>query len=72
MLDRDCLRLARLRLRLTQHQLGHVVGQDQSYISKLERGTITEITVSTLEHLADALGVSTDVLLGRAHHDSPL
>jgi transcriptional regulator with XRE-family HTH domain len=65
MLDKDRLRLSRLKLRLTQEKLGGTIGQDQSYISRLERGDFTEITVTTLERLADALHVSTDYLLGR-------
>ena len=68
MLDRDRLRMARLELRLTQDSLGKAIGQDQSYVSRLERGDFTEITVTTLERLADALEVSTDYLLKR---DSP-
>ena len=65
MLDRDRLRMSRLQLRLTQERLGKEIGQDQSYVSRLERGDFTEITVTTLERLADALQVSTDYLLGR-------
>jgi transcriptional regulator with XRE-family HTH domain len=72
MLDRDRLRMARLRLRLTQERLGKEIGQDQSYVSRLERGDFTEITVTTLERLADALQVSTDYLLGREDQDSEL
>ena len=45
--------------------LGDEIGQDQSYVSRLERGELTEITVTTLERLADVLRVSTDYLLGR-------
>jgi transcriptional regulator with XRE-family HTH domain len=66
MLDRDRLRMARLQLRLSQESLGKAIGQDQSYVSKLERGEVLEITISTLERLADVLSVSTDYLLGRA------
>jgi transcriptional regulator with XRE-family HTH domain len=65
MLDRDRLRMARVARRLTQDCLGKALGQDQSYVSRLERGACTEITVTTLERLADALQVSTDYLLRR-------
>jgi len=74
MLDHDRLRMARLQLRLSQERLGKTIGQDQSYISRLERGAFTEITVTTLERLADALGVSLDYLVGRtddAHGTAP-
>jgi len=66
MLDRDRLRMARLRIRMSQERLGEAIGTDQSYISKVERGLITEITVTTLVRLADVLGVSTDYLVGRS------
>ena len=65
MLDRDRLRLARLRLRMSQESLGKAIGLDQQYISKLERGAITEITVTTLVRIADVLEVSMDYLAGR-------
>jgi len=63
MLDVDRLRLRRLELRLTQAQLGKQVGQDQAYISRLERGAYGEITVGTLERLAKALQVRIETLL---------
>ena len=55
MLDRDRLRMRRLKLRLSQQQLGQMIGHDQGYVSRLERGEITDITVRTLARLADAL-----------------
>jgi transcriptional regulator with XRE-family HTH domain len=71
MLDRDRLRMARLRLRLSQESLGKAIGLDQSYISKLERGEVQDITIITLGRLADALQVSTDHLLGRQDTTTP-
>jgi transcriptional regulator with XRE-family HTH domain len=71
MLDRDRLRMARLQLRLSQESLGKAIGQDQSYVSKLERGDLLDITISTLERLADVLSVSTDYLLGRKDEALP-
>jgi transcriptional regulator with XRE-family HTH domain len=50
---------------MSQEGLGKAIGQDQQYISKLERGAVTGITMATLERLADALGVSMDYLAGR-------
>jgi transcriptional regulator with XRE-family HTH domain len=70
MLDRDRLRMARLRLRLSQETLGRAIGQDQSYVSKLERGDLLDITINTLERLADVLRVSTDYLLRREEIES--
>jgi transcriptional regulator with XRE-family HTH domain len=71
MLDRDRLRLARQQLRLSQESLGKAIGLDQSYISKLERGDLQDITIITLERLADALSVSADYLLGRTDTPAP-
>ena len=70
-LDRERLRLQRLTLRLSQHQLGMQIGHDQGYISRIERGEVTDITVRTLARLADALHVSTDYLLGRTEETTP-
>jgi transcriptional regulator with XRE-family HTH domain len=69
MFDRDRLRMRRLKLRLSQQQLGQMIGHDQGYVSRLERGEIADITVRTLARLADALRVSTDYLLGRTDED---
>jgi DNA-binding Xre family transcriptional regulator len=63
MLDRNYIYLARCAQRLSQRQLGERIGQDQSYISRLERGALTEITVTTLERLAKALVLSPNTLL---------
>ena len=63
MIDADRIRLRRLELRLSQAQLGALIGQDQAYISRLERGAYGEITVSTLERLARALQVRIETLV---------
>jgi transcriptional regulator with XRE-family HTH domain len=65
MLDAERVRMTRLKYRISQRALAEMIGQRQSYISRLERGDITAITVQTLEALADALNVTTDYLLGR-------
>jgi transcriptional regulator with XRE-family HTH domain len=70
MLDSERIRMGRLKLRYSQKRLGELIGQDQAYISRLERGQISEITVSTLERLADVLGVSADYLLRRELSES--
>jgi transcriptional regulator with XRE-family HTH domain len=64
MLNLDHLRLARHVARLSQRQLGERIGQDQSYVSRLERGGLPGLTADTLARLALALGVSADYLLG--------
>lgn len=65
MLDRHFLRQARERAQLSQQALGAHIGQDQQYISKLERGVLESMTIGTLVRLADVLGCTTDELLGR-------
>jgi len=70
-LDKERLRMQRLALRLSQQQLGRQIGHDQGYISRIERGEVTDITVRTLARLADALHVSTDYLLGRTADPTP-
>ena len=65
MLDTERVRMCRLQLRISQKVLGERIGQDQAYISRLEHGEITDITIRTLERLADTLKVTTDYLLGR-------
>lgn len=65
MLDGERVRMTRLKYRISQRELAEKIGQRQSYISRLERGDISAITVQTLEALADALNVTTDYLLGR-------
>ena len=66
MLDRQFLREARERAHLSQQALGAQIGQDQQYISKLERGVLDSMTIGTLLRLADVLDCTTDELLGRS------
>jgi len=58
-------------LRLSQQRLGATIGHDQGYVSRLERGEITEITVRTLARLAQALTVSIDYLMGLTDDPTP-
>lgn len=59
-----CLRNAREIKGLSQTQLGRLAGCGQEKISAYETGK-TRPQYQTLVHLADALQVSTDYLLGR-------
>ena len=63
MIQGDRLRRLREQAAMTQTRLGALIGQDQQYVSKLERGTLRGMTVETLERLCRALQVSTDYLL---------
>jgi transcriptional regulator with XRE-family HTH domain len=63
MIQGDRLRRLREQAALSQSRLGSLIGQDQQYVSKLERGALRGMTVETLERLCRALQVSTDYLL---------
>ena len=63
MIDVDRIRLRRLELRLTQAELGKAIEQDQGYISKIERGQVTGMTVTMLEKIAKALKVKVGTLV---------
>jgi transcriptional regulator with XRE-family HTH domain len=63
MIDVDRIRLRRLELRLTQAELGKAIQQDQGYISKIERGQVSGMTVAMLERIALALRVNVGTLI---------
>jgi transcriptional regulator with XRE-family HTH domain len=63
MLNTSRIRLRRLELRLSQDTVGETIGQDQQYMSALERGKIRYITVDTFVKLAHALQVPLEDLL---------
>lgn len=52
------LRKLRKKARLTQAALGAAVGKPQSFISKLETGVKTDLTVTEAERIAASLHVS--------------
>ena len=66
MFNAHCLKKLRQQAGLTQGELAERIGKSQGYIGDLERGDRRGLTVTTLEHLADALGCTTDELLGRS------
>lgn len=49
---------------MSQSELAKQIGIDNSYISKIERGT-RKVSTSELDKIAKIFGVSTDYLLGR-------
>lgn len=61
---------ARIRVGLTQTEAASRVGVCQNFIAKIEFGS-KKPSVETLRRLADAYGVTTDALLGRAPLPSP-
>jgi transcriptional regulator with XRE-family HTH domain len=58
------IRMHRARLRLSQSDLGDRIGLSTNGISLIERGEV-DPRASVIRAIADALGVSTDYLLGR-------
>lgn len=63
MLATDRMRLRRLELRLSQKALGEAIGQDQAYISRVERGIITDVTAETLARIARVLRLPMEELI---------
>lgn len=53
----DKIKLLRTQKGLTQEELGRIVGVQRAAINKYEKGTVVNIKRSTLQKLADALGV---------------
>jgi transcriptional regulator with XRE-family HTH domain len=59
------IKMARIRLRITQAQLAERIGISINSLSQIESDETTNPRMSTLIALADALGVSMDYLAGR-------
>ncbi|MBR2086757.1 MAG: helix-turn-helix domain-containing protein [Oscillospiraceae bacterium] len=60
----DRIKYYREAKRMTQPELGDRAGVGFSAVSKYERGTVTNIPIERLQKIADALDVTTGVLLG--------
>lgn len=58
------IKIARERAGLTQPELAKIVGTTKQNIYKYEKGIITNIPLTRIEKIADALGVSVGWLLG--------
>ncbi len=56
------VRLERVRQELTQEELAHRVGRDQSYISQIESASIVA-SLDVVDQIASALAVSPTILL---------
>lgn len=63
LVNKQLVRRLRHRRNLTQRELGQAIGQDQPYVSNVERGVRPMLTVAMLEKLAVALGVTMEELL---------
>jgi transcriptional regulator with XRE-family HTH domain len=66
------VRLADFRkaLNLTQVDLAHILGVDQSNISRIERGKLSKTEIGTLESYVQALGGSLEITVrvGKVSH----
>lgn len=62
-MNRDALRQARHRAKLSQHQLSELAGVTQPYISRLESGDRSTARVPYVRALAGALGVEAEQLI---------
>jgi transcriptional regulator with XRE-family HTH domain len=67
----DRLEQLRKAAGLNQQELADKAGLSMSVVSQIERGKKLDPRVSTIEALADALGVSVDELLGRPPAKKP-
>jgi transcriptional regulator with XRE-family HTH domain len=63
--------LLRRRQEMTQKKLGEESSVHPNTIARLERGRLTDLPGSMVARIADALGTSTDFLLGRTEQDEP-
>ena len=57
------IRKRRIELNMTMDDLGNAIGVQRSAINKYEKGIITDLKRSTIQALANALGVSPLYLL---------
>lgn len=60
----DCLRMYRARNRMTQAELGEMVGVTDETIANWESGSFTP-SLKTAIKIADVFGVTLDQLIGR-------
>lgn len=61
---------ARIRKKLTQEELGRIIGVQKSAIAKYENGRVVNIKRSTLKKLADVLEIPPfDLVFDEAHKE---
>lgn len=59
------IRKFRIRNRLSQEKLSRLADISTATLVKIEAGTAKEPTITTIIKIADALGVSIDILVGK-------
>lgn len=70
-MERMADRIKRLRLenKMTQEELGNVIGVQKSAIRKYESGAVQNIKRTSIKKMADCFGVSPSYLLGYEDSD---
>ena len=63
--------LLRRRQGMTQRTVGEEAGIHPNTIARLERGKLTDLPGKAVARLAQALGTTTDYLLGLSEQDAP-
>jgi transcriptional regulator with XRE-family HTH domain len=63
--------LLRRRQAMTQRELGEEAGIHWNTIARLERGKLTDLPGKAVARVAQALGTTTDYLLGLSEQDTP-
>ena len=66
----DQIKKFRAKKEITQEELGRLVGVTTQAVSKWERGGVPDAEL--VPAIADALGVTTDMLFGRSRSSSPV
>lgn len=73
LLDADLIRRRRIELRMTERQLGRLVGKSGQLVRRIEAGLSHEgITVRTAHRIADALGLSLGTLFVSGPSGTPM
>jgi transcriptional regulator with XRE-family HTH domain len=63
--------ILRRRLKMSQADLAKVCGLDKNTIARLEQGRVQDLSGAAVVRIAQALQVSTDVVLGVIPIDEP-
>lgn len=63
------IKIARIQKRMSQKQLGEMLGVTYQTVSRWENGAMLPTTENLIK-LSDILGVSTDFLLGRKAYEN--
>ncbi len=68
----DIIKKLRKEKKLTQEQLGSMIGVQKSAIAKYERGEIVNLKRETIEKLANIFGVRPSYIMGMTDTPAPI